>query len=330
MDLRILRDTIYLYWIGRTIKHFKSRGGKVVVITGSYGKTSVRELLSDLLRQKYQILSTSRNYNTAVGIAKTLRWEMTDRVEILILEVGAYRVGEISQFCKPLKPDIGVITGIARQHLSRFGSWEKLKSAKTEISRYVNKAKGILIANGSDTTVRELISEASWYQGDNREEINKNGAKTIAKAVGMNPTEIHEAEKYFRPVPSRFEITNDRYGMKVIDDSYNSNDKSFVDALGYLGRLKKCMRILVTPGLVELGSESDKIHTQLGEKIIGNADIVILVGRNERTKYLAKGIDGKVKIYWIDKTLDFMELVNKLELTKEPIVLLENDVPENY
>lgn len=328
--MRAIRDLLYGVWIKRQIQAFHARGGKVIVITGSYAKTSVKELAYDLLRQKYEVLKTSGNYNTAVGIAKTVRYEMTRHTKLLILEVGAYRVGEITYFCKILKPDIGVVTGIAKQHLARFGSWENIIQAKIEIVRYIEQHGGILLANGSDETVDKVVKEGRKYRGEGREQINKNGAKMIAQVCGMTPAEIKRGEKFFRSVPSRFEITTKRYGMAVIDDSYNSNEKSFAEAVAYLGRQKKFTRILVTPGLLELGSESDKIHEQLGKGVIGNTNLVILVGKNERTSSLEKGIDGKVKIIWIEKTLSFMKAVKELKLGKEPLVLIENDVPENH
>lgn len=329
MDLRQVRDYLYGFWVAREMQTFHKRGGKVVVITGSYGKTSVKELVYDLLRQKYEVVKTAGNYNTVVGIAKTLRYEVTKSTNLLILEVGAYRVGEITYFCKILKPDIGVITGIARQHLERFGSFENIIVAKTEIMRYLKDNGGILIANQSDETVSKVVKNALWYSGSERSINSQNGAKMIAQACGMSKTEIQSRLQYFRDVPSRFELTEKRYGMKVIDDSYNSNEKSFVQAVEYLGRQKNCVRVLVTPGLLELGNESNKIHEQLGTKILGNADLVILVGKNERTAALESGIGKKVKVLYIDKTLQFMALIKNLKLKKEPFVLLENDVPEN-
>ncbi|MFZ2199667.1 MAG: UDP-N-acetylmuramoyl-tripeptide--D-alanyl-D-alanine ligase [Microgenomates group bacterium] len=328
--LRAIRDFIYGEWIKQWIWAFHKRGGKIVVITGSYGKTSVKELAYDLLRQKYEAVKTSGNYNTVVGIAKTLRYEVTNHTDLLILEVGAYKAGEITYFCKILKPDIGVITGIARQHLTRFGSWENIIRAKTEIMRYIADNGGTLIANGSDETVAKVVSGAILYSGETREQINQNGAQAVARVCGMNASEIKESEKFYRPVPSRFEITTERYGMRVIDDSYNSNEKSFAQAIEYLGKQKKYTRIVVTPGLVELGSESEVIHEQLGKGLIGKADCVILVGKNERTKRLAKGIDGQVKIIYIEKTLEFMQIVKDLKFKQEPIVLLENDVPLGF
>lgn len=328
--LRAIRDLIYGVWLAAQMREFHKNGGKVVVITGSYGKTSVKELAYDLLRQKYEVVRTGGNYNTVVGIAKTMRYEVTRYTKLLILEVGAYRVGEINYFCKILRPDIGVVTGIARQHLERFGSFENIIKAKTEIVQYIQSHGGILIANGSDETVVQEVVGARWYSGSGREDINRSAAIMIAASCGMSDSVIKEATKYFRSVPSRFEMTRERYGMYVIDDSYNSNEKSFADAVEYLGKQKKYTRILVTPGLVELGTESDNIHEELGVKIVSNADYVILVGNNSRTKSIEKGIGQKVKTIYIDKTLEFMVVVKGLKLAKEPLVLLENDVPENY
>lgn len=328
--LRAIRDLIYGVWVKWKIQEFHKMGGKVVVVTGSYGKTSVKELAYDLLRQKYEVVKTSGNYNTVVGIAKTLRYEVTNQTKLLILEVGAYRVGEIAYFCKILKPDIGVVSGIARQHLVRFGSWENIIQAKTEIVRYLELKGGVLVANRSDDTVRNAIRNATWYKGEDREAINKNGAISIARAYGMSEVEIQQAMKYLRPVPSRFEMTTERYGMRVIDDSYNSNEKSFAEALVYLGKQKKYTRTLVTPGLLELGRESEGVHEGLGKRVIGKADLVILVGKNERTKSLARGINNKIEIIWIEKTLSFMKVVKDLKLKKKPLVLIENDVPSGF
>lgn len=328
MNIRRIRDWVYGQWIAREIAKFHAHGGKVVMITGSYGKTSVRELTYDLLRQKYRVLETSRNYNTAVGIAKTLYWELIPSTEWLIVEVGAYQTGEIAEFAKWVKPEVGVMTGIARQHLTRFGSWDKIKQAKIEMAVYIQKHGGVLIVNGGDETIKELIKDAVWYQGNGIDATNKNGARAIVKACGMNEAEIKKAETHWRQVPSRFEITTERYGMKVIDDSYNSNEKTFVSAVSYLGKQNKYTRILVTPGLLELGRETAEIHRDLGKQIKSHVDYVMLVGKNERTDNLAIGIDGHVPVVWLNKTLEFGKAVKAMKLKKEPLVLIENDIPE--
>ena len=324
----------------KRIMALKARGLKVVAIAGSYGKTSVKHYAYELLRHKYNVVATPESFNTVLGIAKCLEWEVDDKTEIFIVEVGAYHIGDITHHLQMVNPDIGVLTGIARQHLERFGSWENIQLAKSEIAVYMDKVGGMLVANGSDETVKKNVEKLGvkpvWYPtsplaklgASNRHEINLSGAKEIAKLLRMSDVEL--AKIKVREPKSRFEMTESRYALKVIDDSFSSNDKGFVDAVDYLSKQDKFTRILVTPGLVELGSESNKIHVELGKQIVSKVDIVILVGKNERTASLAKGIGGKVKVMYIDKTLDFVAAVKELKLKKEPFVLIENDVTENY
>jgi len=318
------------------IAQLKQRGLVVVAIAGSYGKTSVKNYAYDLIRTKYRTVATPESFNTIFGIAKCLEYEVDERTEIFIVEVGAYHIGDITHLLTMVSPDIGVLTGMARQHLERFGSWENIQIAKSEIAVYMDKVQGKLVANGRDKAVvknvEKLGVKATWYptsplatRGASRNEANLDGAKKIARLFGITNFDMK-----VRQVKNRFEMTSERYGMNVIDDSFSSNDRGFVDALSYLGQQKKYVRILVTPGLVELGRESNKIHEELGKEIIGNADYVILVGHNERTLSLERGIGGKVKVIYIAKTLDFMQAVRDLKLKKEPLVLLENDVTENY
>lgn len=314
------------------IARHKARGMRVVAIAGSYGKTSVKHYAYELLRHKYFVVATPESYNTVLGIAKCLKWEVDTETQIFLVEVGAYKRGDITHLLEMVQPDLGVLTGMARQHLERFGSWEAIQAAKGEIASYMNKVQGKLVANGSDQAVVANVEKmgvaATWYRGSGRREINMAGAQAIAKACGMSVREIQSAR--VRDPRSRFEMTTTRYGMAVIDDSYSSNDIGFREAIHYLATQDKYTRILVTPGLVELGRESNKIHEELGKQVVGNADYVMLVGHNERTKCLEQGIGGKVKVIYIEKTLDFMQAVKDLKLKKEPLVLLENDVTENY
>lgn len=325
-------EVVTWYRTRARIAQLKQRGLVVVAIAGSYGKTSIKNYAYDLIRTKYRTVATPESFNTIFGIAKCLEYEVDAKTEVFIVEVGAYHIGDITHLLTMVSPDIGVLTGMARQHLERFGSWENIQTAKSEIAVYMDKVQGKLVANGSDEAVVKNVEKlgitTTWYRGKDRREINLNGAREISQAMGVSETEIKQVK--VREPKNRFEMTSERYGMKVIDDSFSSNDRGFVDALSYLGQQKKYVRILVTPGLVELGRESNKIHEELGQEIIGHADYVILVGHNERTLSLERGIGGKVKVIYIAKTLDFMRAVRDLKLKKEPLVLLENDVTENY
>jgi UDP-N-acetylmuramoyl-tripeptide--D-alanyl-D-alanine ligase len=317
------------YRTKQRIAQLKRHGLKVIAIAGSYGKTSVKNYAYDLLRTKYRTVATPESFNTIFGIAKCLAYEVDAKTEVFIVEVGAYHIGDITHLLQMVQPDIGVLTGMARQHLERFGSWENIQAAKSEIGVYMRNVGGQLVANGSDETVVKNVEKLRitpiWYGGMSRGETNLDGARKVALALGVKNIDVR-----VREVKSRFEMTSERYGMRVIDDSFSSNDRGFLDALTYLGQQKKYTRILVTPGLVELGSESNTIHEAIGRQVVGNADYVILVGDNERTKSLVRGIGKKVPVIYIKKTLEFMQAVKDLKLKKEPLVLLENDVTENY
>lgn len=327
-----MAQTFTWYRTKKQITAFKMRGLKVIAIAGSYGKTSVKNYAYDLLRTKYRTVATPESFNTVFGIAKCLEYEVDATTEVFIVEVGAYQMGDIAHLLQMVQPDFGVLTGMARQHLERFGSWENIQTAKSEIAEYVQHWGLPFVANGSDEAVvknvEKLGVKTTWYRGNDRREINLHGAWLIAQMIGLSEREMNKI--VVREPQSRFEMTRERYGMAVIDDSFSSNDRGFRDGVSYLGQQKKYTRVLVTPGLVELGRESKVIHEQLGKGVIGNVDLVILVGKNERTASLERGINHKVKIIYIDKTLEFMQAVKDLKLKKEPLVLLENDVTENY
>lgn len=328
--------TVYekLIWLSvqRKIAVLKSRGLKVVAIAGSYGKTSVKHAVYESLRHTYRVVATPESFNTVLGIAKCLDYEVDEKTEVFIVEVGAYHIGDITHLLQMVQPDIGVLTGMARQHLERFGSFENIVQAKSEIAVHMENMQGPLIANGSDRHVVEAVQKIggkyTFYDGLSRDEINLNAGKLVARNLGVSEPILKKIK--IRPTKNRFEMTTDRYGMAVIDDSFSSNDKGFESAIDYLSKQKKYFRILVTPGLVELGEQSNQIHEELGGKLVGKADLVILVGHSDRTLSLEKGIARKLEVRHIEKTLDFMPLVKSLKLKKEPLVLLENDITENY
>lgn len=326
--VRVVERVIWL-WVQVRIKKLKQGGLKIVAIAGSYGKTSVKHYTYELLRHRVRVVATPESFNTVLGIAKCLKWEVEDKTQIFLVEVGAYHIGDITYLLKMVQPDIGVLTGIARQHLERFGSFENIITAKLEIARYMLAHQGVLIANGSDPVVKENVEKlgvkAIFYTGEGRREINLAGAKAVTQVLGVKAD-----DSVIREPKNRFELTTDRYGMAVIDDSFSSNEVGFHDALNYLGKQTRCTRILVTPGLVELGRASREIHERLGKAIVGKVDLVILVGHNERTEAIARGIGGQVKVIYIEQTLEFMRVVRNLKLKKDPLVLLENDVTENY
>lgn len=131
---------------------------KVVAITGSYGKTTVKELTTQLLSAKFKTVKTPKNYNTAVGIAQTILDHLKPGTEILVAEIGAYKRGEINDALKLIHPDISVVSGIAGQHLALFGNFENLLKAKYEIVEGL-KSDGVAIFNADN---EHCLQMAEW------------------------------------------------------------------------------------------------------------------------------------------------------------------------
>ncbi len=126
---------------------------KVVAITGSYGKTTMKEFLGDVLREKYRVVRTRENLNTQPGLARCILNEVKNDTDVLIVEMGAYRKGDIKALCRIAPPDIAVLTGINESHLERFGTIENTVSAKFEIARFA-KPHATVVLNADNELIR--------------------------------------------------------------------------------------------------------------------------------------------------------------------------------
>jgi len=369
----VMTQLMKKYWYYRTrgkIRRLKRNNLKVVVIAGSYGKSSVKHLARQLLvASGRRVVVTPESYNTLLGIAKVVEWEVDSRTEIFLCEVGAYRVGEIKYLLGMIEPSLPVLTGITAQHLERFGSREKIVQAKLEIAEYAKAQNLPLVFNGGDEQVKEgvrkrLIKRKVEYGGladGIRAEVRRTGiegtkgvlwlgkekmafetklfgrqnlanlagAVAIVRALGVRVGDLREGVMRLVPLPHRFELVRERYGVLVIDNAYSSNETGFVEALNFLATQSSYTRILVTPGLVELGKESELVHRRLAKLVNARVDRVILVGKSERVRVMEEELTA-VKVTRVGKTLDFVKVVKGWKLPKPPLVLLENDVTENY
>lgn len=121
----------------------------IIGITGSYGKTSSKNILSDILNIKYNALPTPKNFNTTYGIMRTINEYLDKFTDTFIVEMGAFKVGEIKELCDFVKPKYGIITTIGTAHLETFGSRENICRGKFELIESLSK-DGIGILNGDD------------------------------------------------------------------------------------------------------------------------------------------------------------------------------------
>lgn len=328
---------------------------KVIAITGSYGKTSCKKILTDILSKKYRVLSTPRSHNTPMGLALSINNNDLNNYDMFIAEMGARHVGDIAELCEFCPPDIAVITGICPQHLESFGSIENVIKAKSEIltggatafispdcSSLFNAYSGV---NHCENCVSDIVCNAEGstfninlggktYKAHTRL-LGKHSVENVAISaqvaynLGMTAEEIVAAIEEVDFIEHRLQLIKFG-GVNILDDGYNSNVKGAAAALEVL-RSFGGRKIVVTPGLVELGILEEEENTRLGEQLVG-LDFVILVGETLITPvkqgYLSGG--GAESTLKVVPTLNAAQEELKTILQDGDTVLFLNDLPDIY
>jgi len=270
----------------------------VVGITGSVGKTTTKELLAHILSDR-SLLVTPAHVNTEMGVANLIRASLKESHQIFIVEMGAYRRGEIKLLCALANPHIGIITYIGRQHLGLFGSQEDLCSAKGELFEAL-PPEGHAFLNADTVFCDNLMQKASCpvktvgtgghatYEAfDIVEEpqgisftlrgtqfrvpilgthqvTNILLAAAAAETLGVPIAESAKRLSTFSAPTQTFERKEGAQGQVVIDDTYNASPESFRAAIEWARTNGAKKKILITSGLLELGDQESAIHEELG------------------------------------------------------------------
>ncbi len=336
----------------------------VIGIAGSYGKTSVKEILYVFLSQKYNVLKTRGNNNTEIGVSSTILKNLKKEHQIFIAEVGAYKKGEIKNICQIIMPEIGILTGINEQHLALFGSQENIIKAKFEIVENL-KENGTAILNGYNKYIREniknkkiiakkiIIGNDIWAEevkekkefiffkvrtkkGDFIDfKINILGKQNVenlllaiaaAKEIGMSLEEISKACLEIKPNLGGIKILK-RTNPRILDSSYSANPTGVIADLDYL-KIYKEKRVVIMPCLIELGEKAREVHREIGKKISETADLLIVTTKDYflelKNSALRQGMEEKNIILIEDKN----KIINKIKsLPKESVILLEGRTP---
>ena len=360
------------YYINDAKKILKNHGKMTVIgLTGSYGKTSTKYILSRILSEKFNVTITPGNFNTTMGVVRTVREHLTPDTQVFIVEMGAKKTGDIKEICDIVHADYGIITSIGPQHLNTFGSLQNIVKTKFELADDVCKNGGTVYLNCDNEYIcgAKDAYRHKGYGVDNRGEYiyaenirgGKNGlqfdivcaerriavttkllgrhnvlnilaATAIAIDLGLTDTDIKYAIEMLSPVEHRLQLKPLFNGAVLIDDAYNANPDGSLEAMRVIGSFAPMKRIVVTPGLVELGEREYECNKALGRAAAENADEIYFVGE-ERSKPL---IDGayetdfdKSKIHVV-KT--FNDALNELKAKcdKNTAVIFENDLPDNY
>jgi UDP-N-acetylmuramoyl-tripeptide--D-alanyl-D-alanine ligase len=344
---------------------------KVVGITGSYGKTSTKYIINTILSQKYNTLMTPESYNTTMGVVRTVNEKLKPIHQLFVCEMGAKYIGDVKEICDIVHPSIGVVTAIGPQHLDTFKTVENVAKTKFELVDSLPQDTGLAFVNWEDENIRKskiskkfvkygLNNDSDYYaeniqiteKGSSFDVVMPNGKKinvntkllgslnvlnivagvAIADKFGLTEDQIKMGVKFIKPVEHRLELRPNPNGSIIIDDSYNSNNRGAKMALEVLGSFKGKQRILITPGIVELGDKAYEINKELGKEATKHSDFIILVGEKQAGPML----DGlKEEKYPENKTMvakNLDEAIKKMYelMDANTVVLLENDLPDNY
>ena len=290
----------------------------VIAITGSYGKTSVKNFLSTILSEKFRVCASPQNYNTPMGLCLTVNNCLKNDDEILIVEMGARYKGDITELCDIVQPDLAIISGIGNQHLSTFGSKLALMDTKYELvqalphgapaffaedegsfslykrgyapsycarvcgSKYSVSITDICMnASGSHFFIRSNDVVARGY-------TKLIGAHNIANTklcamvslyMGLTLNEIVRGIAKIEAIPHRLQLLPARGNMQIIDDSYNASKEGICAAMHTL-ELFSGVRIVITPGVIEGGKDSYVTNYACGMSIGKVADYLYAYGEN--------------------------------------------------
>jgi UDP-N-acetylmuramoyl-tripeptide--D-alanyl-D-alanine ligase len=337
---------------------------KVVGITGSYGKSSTKEFLYQILKSKFKVLKTPGNVNVDIGVAQVVLRDLNEEHEIFIAEMGAYKMGEIRKICEIVKPQIGIITAVKDSHLALFGSFENLKKAKNELIECLDEKEGVGIFNMDNEGSYELAMEAKEKGGKvygyslknkakfNAEQIetDENGLSFILKGVkfkaalfgkqnipslmaaiiaarrlGMKMEEIAVEVEKILPQEKTMNLDKSSAKFWVLDDSYNASPDGVMAALDYLGGFKDRKRVLVFPGMLELGEKSDSEHIRVAKKIVKSCDLAIFTSTDfEKPLMDGLGKMDKEKYTFIREQEEVLKFLKEKVGTEKAVVLFES------
>ena len=341
-------------------------------ITGSYGKTSVKFILGTILQEKFQVLVTPSSFNTPMGVTRIIREKLMPAHQVFVAEMGARHVGDIKEMCRLVHPHHGVLTSVGPQHLDTFHSLDRIKSTKYELMDAIpdggccffpddkaicrelfdktRKEKRLCsIHPGADdadvwtTDIHVSPAGSSFVLHTMSDEITcqtrllgeHNIQNIILDAMvglrlGMTLKQIARGISRIAPVEHRLQLIPST-GVTIIDDAFNSNPMGAQAALRVLREFEG-RRIIITPGMVELGDGEDAFNHEFGLMMADCVDVAILVGK-KHTSPIARGLKEAgfpQENLHVVSTLDEATAILRQIGRPGDVALFENDLPDNY
>lgn len=341
----------------------------IIGITGSYGKTSVKNILYQLMRDDYETLMTPQSYNNQMGITLTIRQQLTPLHTLFLCEMGADHVREIHDLMQFVKPHFGIVTTVGPQHLSTFGSQENILYEKMQMIECL-PADGIGFLNADNALIQSysiqntcslvwfgfheqadfracditMDAQGSWFRIVHGEEsqrfhtkllgrhnvLNITCAIAVARTFGISWEKLSHDVEALPYTAHRLEVKQGGI-CTILDDAYNANPQGAAYALEVL-RAMPHRHFIITPGYLELGEKQMEEQVRLGEQIAQSVEAAILVGE-QQTKGIVEGALraglAQEKLYVVNGIEEAFAVLKQLA---QPLdyVLLENDLPDAF
>ncbi len=336
-----------------------------IVVLGSYGKTTAKELLATTLAEGKLVAATPGNMNVPISHARWIINKLTGEEEVLIFELGEGEPGDIKRFCELLHPDIAILTGYAPNHLDSYGTVDALKEDLRSIEDFVKPENLYVAEQAADAIAFQHTVNVFGPKGNGEWHIkNPEVAITgtsfdlvhekeiislhsnliglhnvpmlalcfkLGLAMGLSKKELETGIARTMPFEHRMQA-REINGAWLIDDTYNGNLEGIRAGLELLKNIKAARKMYVTPGLVEQGSENEAVHTEIGRLIAASGPDVVVFMRNSVCDIMQKslkdhGFKGIIRIE--SDPLVFYGNI-QYELAGGDVVLMQNDWTDNY
>jgi UDP-N-acetylmuramoyl-tripeptide--D-alanyl-D-alanine ligase len=334
-----------------------------VAITGSYGKTTIKGYVRHLAGTSKVIVASPASFNNTGGLSRTVNEMLAPDTEVFVAEMGTYGPGEIRDLCSWVRPDIAVLCNIGPVHLERFGSLDVIVTSKAEIfegaatcilnidAHGLTDIAASLRASGrevmtcstsrsssADITVTSHETSATVDISGFQHEValpaqaaGENVACAIAVALSVGVT-IETVVGLLPTIPGadhRCEVSVTPTGVTVVDDTYNSNPAGAAAALDALAAVETRRRVVVTPGMVELGKQQVPANADFGAAAGALANDVIIIGETNKAALTSGATRGGAAIHHVRTRNEAVEWV-RANLGAGDAVLYENDLPDHY
>lgn len=345
-------------------KIFREFKGPKIAVAGSYGKTTMKELLSTVLSEGRKIAATPGNKNVLVSHARFAR-SLNGDEDVLIIEYGEGKPGDVAKFASYTQPTHAVITGIAPAHLDQY---KTLEAAARDIFAVVQKVDSAHVyVNKTDSTTAYIEKNFETYDASGAVGwkvsdvdvaiagttfVMKKGKKklrlftglvgehllgpvaftvALAHEFGLSDKQIIAGVAKTKPYEHRMQ-PYPLCGGWVIDDTYNGNIEGIRAGTQLLAKLPARRKFYVTPGLVDQGEETERVHTEMGQLIAASKPDIVVLMKNSVTQYIEAGLhnknyQGEIRIE--TRPLEFYTNLDQF-LAKGDLVLMQNDWTDNY